>query len=80
MFKLGDKVAHRANGRLGEVIDVDPDNGDLIVEYRSLVTCRCDAARFVERASPLRHWSMRAHAFYLRMRDCGFAYALTWPN
>jgi hypothetical protein len=36
--------------------------------------------RLVERASWVRRYAMKAKAFYLRVRDCGWRYAIEWPN
>ena len=79
MYKLGDLVF--ANGAFRRVIDVDPDdNTRLLVSDVLQVRTDRDRVEMVERASPLRHWIMRAHAFYLRARDCALGYALSWPN
>jgi hypothetical protein len=79
MYKLGDLVF--ANGGFRRVIDVDPDdNTRLLLSDVLQVRTDRDRVEMVERASLLRHWIMRAHAFMLRVRDCGLVYALTWPN
>jgi hypothetical protein len=78
MYKLGDLVF--ANGGFRRVIDVDPDdNTRLLVSDALQVRTDRDRVEIVECASLVRHWAMRAHAFYLRVRDCGFYYAVDWP-
>jgi hypothetical protein len=79
MYKLGDQVA--VNGKLGRVTDIDPDDRHaLLVETIIQAHVGRDRVQMVERASPLRHYTMRVHAFMLRVRDCGLVYALTWPG
>jgi hypothetical protein len=79
MYKLGDLVF--ANGAFRRVIDIDPDDNTLLLLSDVLeVRTGRDRVEIVERASLLRHWIMRGHAFYLRVRDCGLRYAIEWPN
>jgi hypothetical protein len=75
MIRLGDVV--EANGHLGRVVDVDPDDPEaLLVETVISAHVGRDRVEMVERASPLRHYAMRVRAFRLRARDCGPRYAL----
>ena len=79
MYKLGDLVF--ANGGFRRVIDVDPDdNTCLLVSDVMQVRTDRDRVEMVKRASLLRHYAMRVHAFVLRVRDCGLRYAIEWPN
>ena len=78
-FDLGD-LGELADGSQGRVIDVCPDTGDLLILQPNVKSVRPYQVRLIARASLARHYAMRAHAFYLRVRDCGWRYALTWPN
>jgi hypothetical protein len=72
---LGDLVATQWGE--GRIVDVDPDDStNLLVECRRIVSVRADQLELVERASLLRRCAMRARAFVLTVRDCGWRYAM----
>jgi hypothetical protein len=74
---LGDLV--ELAGQQAEIIDVDPDTGDVVVLQPRLISvplAETGRYRLVARASLLRRCAMRVRAFALKVRDCGLRYAL----
>jgi hypothetical protein len=68
MSKLGDLVA-LDDGKMGRIIDVDPEDCNKLCVHEVV---RAGRVEVVERASLLRRLIMRADAFFLRVRDCGW--------
>jgi hypothetical protein len=78
-FNLADLV--QAHGQYVRISDIDPDDCNaLLVKVVREVRVGRDRIEMVERASLLRRYAMRLHAFALRVRDCGWRYAIAWPN
>jgi hypothetical protein len=74
MFKLGDYV-QVADG-FGRIVDIDPEDCNaILVECVHEARVGRDPIRLIERGSLFRRCAMRAEAFYLRVRDCGWRYA-----